>query len=319
MIVLITGGFGFIGGRLGQQFARGGHRVLLGSRLNRRAPDWLPASEVRQTRWDDLAALTTACAGAHVIVHAAGMNAQESTATPAAAFETNAIATMRLADAAIAAGVRRFVYLSTAHVYGNPLRGAITEDNCTTNVHPYAASHRAGEDAVRYASSRSALDAVIVRLSNAFGAPTHVDAPCWTLLVNDLCRQAIVSGELALQSAGGAERDFVPMSDVCRAIEFLSCAERDETAQIFNIGSGATQSVLAMAELVRNRVQLLSGLDIPIRRPAALPSDIRITHDFQIDRLRARGFEPQLDLDGEVDELLRFCQSEEFALRRIVA
>ena len=319
MIVMITGGFGFIGGRLGQQFVRAGHQVVLGSRLNRRAPDWLPESEVRQTRWDDLAALTTACAGAHVIVHAAGMNAQNSAAMPAAAFETNTIATLRLADAAIASGVSRFVYLSTAHVYGNPLRGAITEDSCTTNAHPYAASHRAGEDAVRYASSRSALDAVIVRLSNAFGAPAHVDVPCWNLLVNDLCRQAIVSGELALQSAGSAQRDFVPISDVCRAIEFLSCGERDETVQIVNLGSGATQSVLEMAELVRSRVQLLSGLDIPIRRPAALPSDIGINHDFRIDRLRALGFEPPLDFAGEVDELVRFCQSEEVALRRIVA
>ena len=51
MIVLITGGFGFIGGRLGQQFARGGHRVLLGSRLNRRVEVWVPgAKEARLVR-----------------------------------------------------------------------------------------------------------------------------------------------------------------------------------------------------------------------------------------------------------------------------
>ena len=77
------------------------------------------------------------------------MNAQNCVTDPVAALEVNAVATARLLQAAIRQGAKRFIYLSTAHVYGSSLSGVITEETCPASLCPYAASHRAGEDVVR--------------------------------------------------------------------------------------------------------------------------------------------------------------------------
>src|SRR5207245_1641136 len=105
----------------------------------------------------------------------------------------------KLTDAAKRAGVRRVVYVSTAHVYGAPLAGVITEASCAVSLHPYATSHRAAEDVVRAAHERKTIEGVVIRLSNAYGAPVSEDANCWTLLVNDLCRQAARTKTMVLR------------------------------------------------------------------------------------------------------------------------
>ena len=122
-------------------------------------------------------------------------------------------------------GVPRFLYFSTAHVYGSSLEGTITEQTCPRNLHPYATSHLAGEQAVLEAAQRGAIRGVVFRLSNAFGAPVSSEVNCWMLLVNDLCRQAVTTGELALRTAGLQLRDFVTLEDVTRAV--LHVLQRD--------------------------------------------------------------------------------------------
>ena len=78
MRVLITGGFGFIGGRLGHILIKDGIDVILGTRKkNVQPPEWLPKSKVVQTQWDNLSSLENNCKGVDVVVHAAGMNASD--------------------------------------------------------------------------------------------------------------------------------------------------------------------------------------------------------------------------------------------------
>ena len=138
MRILITGGLGLIGGRLGQHLHQAGHQVILGSRNTCNPPDWLPQAEVAETDWKVDSSLEQICNGVDVLIHAAGMNAQDCVADPVAALEFNGLATARLLASAICAGVKRFIYLSTAHVYASPLVGTINEDTCPRNLHPYA-------------------------------------------------------------------------------------------------------------------------------------------------------------------------------------
>lgn len=312
MKVLITGGFGFVGGRLGQTLQRAGHTVVLGSRHDRSAPTWLPGAEVRRTGWSNAESLAEACNGIEIVIHAAGMSAQESAHAPIDAFDANTVGTGRLAIAARNAGVRRFVYLSTAHVYAAALVGRIGEDSCARNVHPYAASHRAGEDLVRHVlagDDAAPPRAVVVRLSNAFGAPATADAPCWSLLVNDLCRQAATSAHLVLRSSGLQQRDFVTLGDACAAIEHLALhAELPADAAIVNVGSGVAMSVLAMAQLIQERAELVFGIRPEIVRPAAAAHESTNALHFDIARLTNTGFRPAADTATEIDGLLRFCR-----------
>ena len=309
--ILITGGFGYLGGRLAQHLERlDGYEPVLGSRGAATAPNWLPGVTVVRTVWEDERALEAACEGVDAICHLAGMNAGDCAADPVAALESNGVATARMARAASRGGVRRFLYLSTGHVYMAPLRGTIDETVCPRNIHPYATSHRAGEDAVRQAAAGGAMSAVVVRLSNGFGAPTHADANCWMLLLNDLARQCATTGRLQLRTTGAQRRDFIPIGDACRAITHLLQVPAQTLGDgLFNVGGGEAPTILEMTERLAARAAVVFGARPALERPEG--ADASDALDYDRSRLIASGFVPggPQAVTDELDALLRFCRA----------
>lgn len=311
MRILITGGCGYLGGRLAQFLAtEAGHELVLGSRRASDPPRWLPQATVTQTHWESPTQLEQVCAGVDAVVHLARMNAQECASDPIAALEFNGVATARLLAAAVRQRVTRFIYLSTAHVYANSLAGVITEETCPVSLHPYATSNRAGEDVVRAAHQRGAIEGIVIRLSNAFGAPAHKDANCWMLLINDLCRQAVTSRRIVLRSTGLQRRDFVPMTDACRAIgRLLRVPEQDLAKNVVNVGGEWAPTVWEVACLVQERCAIVLGGRPELTR--LLPA-IGVTStdlEYRLDILRQAGVRPTADRGAEIDSLLEFCNA----------
>ena len=311
MRILITGGFGYLGGRLAQFLVNQvDHTILLGSRQQNKPPDWLPHVEVVQTQWDSPASLEQICIGVNAVVHLAGMNAQDCTADPAAALEVNGLATARLLNAAIKQRVKRFIYLSTAHIYGNPLAGVITEETCPTNLHPYATSHRAGEDVVRAAHQRGEIEGIVIRLSNGYGAPVHKDTNCWMLLVNDLCRQVATTHEMVLRSTGLQRRDFVPLTDACRAIGHLLVLPKQDLGRgTFNMGGKTASTVWEVACLIQARCEATLGFLPQLNRVAPQADEAIAELDYRLDALLQTGFQPSADRVEEIDQLIKFCKA----------
>lgn len=308
MRILITGGFGFVGGRLAVYLAQLGHQIVLGSRKTIDVPSWLPHAEVTQIKWNDDRALIKSCNGFDVVIHAAGMNAQDCAADPVAALEFNGVATARLVEAASLASVQRFIYLSTVHVYASPLVGTITEDTCPRNLHPYATSHLAGEHAVLRAGQYGRMQGIVLRLSNAFGVPMDKDVNCWNLLVNDLCRQVVETHRMLLLSRGLQHRDFVSMTEVCRAIEWLFKNKLPVRAvAIFNIASGSSQSVMDMAQLIRMRCKQVLGFEPELQWPRETVGDKNNQFSFPNTRLEIEAIRVSQDPTAEIDQLLEFC------------
>jgi UDP-glucose 4-epimerase len=275
-----------------------------------RSPTWLPEAEVARLTWDAPDQLRDLCSRVDVVAHLAGMNAQDSEADPAAALAFNGGATARLLWAAISGGPRRFVYLSTGHVYASPLRGAISESTIPVASHAYATSHRAGEDAVRSAHEAREIDGIVVRLSNAFGAPTDVEANCWMLLVNDLCRQAVQTGRMVLRSTGLQRRDFISMTEACEALAHLMELPAECLGDgLFNVGGGWSPTVLEMTEALANRVAISTGVRPEIQRPPAASGDRPDELCFVRQKLLDTGFKPanREVVDRELDVLVQFC------------
>lgn len=309
MRILITGGFGFIGGRVAQQLHKAGHKIVLGSREVSSSPKWLPQAEGVKTDWHDERALEQICNGVDVVIHAAGMNAQDCAADPVAALEFNGLATTRLVTAASRAGVKRFVYLSTVHVYANTLMDPIFESTCPRNLHPYATSHLAGENAVLSASQEGKIEGIVLRVSNAFGAPLHKDVNCWMLLVNDLCRQAVTECRLLLRSAGLQRRDFVTLQDVSRAVAHVICLSNAQVGEgVFNIGGAWAPRVIDLVELIQTRCMVVLGFTPDIICPKPGARDVTHELDFRIDRLLASGFELSGNVEAEIDATLLLCR-----------
>lgn len=306
MKVLVAGGFGFVGARIAQALHEAGYEAMIGSRVRRSAPTWLAQSRVRQMDWESITALQTACTGLDAIVHAAGMNAPDCAADPSAALETNGVGTARLVEAAIHAGVQRFFYFSTAHVYASPLQGEIDETCCPGNMHPYATSHLAGEYTLLHKRSAGRIAGTAMRLSNGFGVPISPETDCWSLLTNDLCRQAVTSGKLVLQSSGDQRRDFVSLSTVCTTILALLAQPADALPPVLNIGSGEALKVIEMATLIQQRCQVTLGftpaIEIGTRKEQSLPLHYSSVHAKRLAL-------PATDPVSEIDALLAFCKT----------
>ena len=306
--VLLTGGLGYLGGRLACSLVASGFEVRCGTRRCSMAPpDWLPAMSIAELDWSSIDSLTDACRGVDQVIHLAAMNEVESALDPLGALQMNGLASLRLLEAGKAAGVRRFVYFSTAHVYGASLKGVIDEATLPKPVHPYAITHKVAEDFFLAAHDKKQIEGVVVRLSNGFGAPVTPNIDRWTLLVNDLCRQAATSGELRLKSAGVQLRDFVTLGDIARAVNHLLRLGADQLGDgLFNLGGCQSISILEMTERVATRWRVLTGRDIEVIRPASNCSAPE-AFDYRCDKLFETGFALKSQVDQEIDNTLRLC------------
>ncbi|AOP35974.1 UDP-glucose 4-epimerase [Leptospira tipperaryensis] len=307
--ILITGSSGFLGGRIAKYLAESDkNEIRLGTTKDIFLPTYIRSGKVVSMVWDSQSSLDSACQNTEIIIHCAGMNASDCTKDPRRALEFNGHITGRLLDAAIKNGVSRFLFLSTAHVYSNSFEGIISESSLVTNIHPYATSNFAGETEVNKRTLDGKISGINIRLSNAYGAPVDPKVDCWMLLVNDLCRQAVTTKRMVLKSTGIQKRDFIPIHEVCRAIEHLITFSLEKTENTFNVGGGLSISVWEMAKLIQERCRLVLGFSPELER--VQPKDEEYSSDFRYDvtKLLSSGFEYSNFGTSEIDQLLNFCK-----------
>ncbi len=307
--VLITGGYGYLGGRIAVELASDPEWVVrLASRKAQAAPGWLPQAETASMDVLEPDSLSAAMTDVQAVVHLAAMNENECVADPGRALLINTLGTLNVLQVAIDAGVQQFIYFSTAHVYGAPLVGDITEQTLPRPIHPYAITHHAAEDFVLAAHDQKKITGIVVRLSNGFGAPTHPDVDRWTLLVNDLCRQAVQTRKLVLRSTGLQQRDFITLTDVGRAVRHMLGLSQVECGDgLFNLGGDNSLSVWDMVQKISRRCEITLGYLPGIERPVPHPDEQAATLSYRSDRLQKTGFTLQGNLDEEIDRTLLVC------------
>lgn len=308
--ILITGGFGYVGGRVAQKLASlPNTEVILGSRIPHPSPTWLPAASVILTDWSSQSKLHDACNNVDTILHLAAMNEIDAVKDPVGALEMTAVYTARLVEAARDKAIKRFIYLSTAHVYGSPLIGKIDESICPHPIHPYATSHRAAEDVVLAARERYDQQTFVLRLSNSFGRPAYPDVNRWSLLVNDLCRQAVTTGELVLRTDGLQRRDFITLNDVANSIVHIMNLSNEMAGDgVFNIGGGWAPTIYEMAMLIAERCEITLGFKPEIKRPKPLGDECSFKLDYSIEKLTCTGFILESNHESEIDATLNLCR-----------
>lgn len=170
--VLVTGGAGFIGRHLVAELRTLGARVRVLVRPGRPAPlDWAGV-EIVMGDLVDVASLARACAGVDTVFHTAGFAHADAANTPdftARHWAVNAEGTFRLLEAATAAGVKRFVFLSSVKAVGDPGPQCVDETWDAPPETPYGQAKRAAEERVLAVSRESGLQGVNLRLSLVYG------------------------------------------------------------------------------------------------------------------------------------------------------
>jgi len=283
MRVLVTGGAGYIGSVIAARLLARGHEVTVYDDLSRGHAAAVPAAAVL-VRGDirDAAAVREALAGcsADAIVHMAALaEVAESVAHPERYRDVNVGGTAAVIAAAGDAGVRRFVFSSTAAVYGDPRRVPIQEDDPLAPTSPYGETKLAGECLLAAAADAGRLGFAALRYFNACGADGDrgEDHEPESHLVPLALRAAAdgtglrVFGDDYPTPDGTCVRDYVHVVDLAEA-HVLALEGLPETQGAFNLGTGSGDSVLAvLAAVERVTGRRLHRLTAP-RRPGDPPA-----------------------------------------------
>ncbi len=302
MNIIISGGLGYVGGRLSKYLAENGHTVTALSRQANSLPDLVLPTGMTVAHPDVFAQHPDRLNVFDVFIHLAALNENDCVTFPEKAIEVNITHTWQWLDRAYKAGIKQFIYFSTAHVYGKPLQGYYDEESPTHPVHPYAITHKCAEDYVLSYRHEKGMDNLVLRLTNAFGGPAFPTADRWTLLVNDLCRSAVATGTMTLQTDGLQVRDFVCLQDVCTAVNHLLGAPHAKTTNgIFNIGAGKSISVREMANHIKKVAEdyLNKPIIINLKKTEKKLFDEALF--INIGRVSGQGF----DLKNNIDEEIR--------------
>ena len=301
-MIAVTGAGGYLGSRLVQRWAPDRDvRALV--RERRGYVDGVDQREVDLCGPVD--AVADALAGATTVIHLAGENEVVAAQDPDGALTGTVVASRHVAAAAARVGARRLVYASTVHVYGDRLApGAVVDEDAPPAPRsPYAVARLASEHLVRSVRSPD-LDVVVLRLTNVVGAPVDIDVDRWTLVTNDLCREAVTRGTVTLRSSGTQHRDFVAIDDVERL--FDATADGAVPDGTYNVGSGRCITVRALAEMVCDRVESMTGQRPQFVAPA-VGDEADAPYRVDVDRLRALGIDARTPLEDAIDGIVALC------------
>ncbi|MCX6841019.1 MAG: UDP-glucose 4-epimerase GalE [candidate division WOR-3 bacterium] len=268
MRVLVTGGAGYIGSVATKVLIEAGHDVTVFDNLSRghraavSAPARLVVGELA-----DKAALARLFAEAQpeCVMHFAALSlVGESVAKPDLYFENNVAFGTNLLSAACRAGVKRFVFSSSAAVYGSPERTPITEEDPLRPINPYGSTKKVFESLLEEYAKAYGIHFAALRYFNVAGAHSGLgeDHRPETHLVPDILNSVLhpgktfeLFGDDYPTKDGTNVRDYVHVHDLARA-HLLAMEAIADRSIIFNLGSESGYSnkeVFATAEKVVGR------------------------------------------------------------------
>jgi UDP-glucose 4-epimerase len=205
------------------------------------------------------------------VIHcAAQVSVERSMKDPLFDAENNVIGTVNLLWNSFLHEARNILYVSSAAVYGDPMRVPLGEDHPTNPLSPYGVSKLCGE---RYALAFAAaygLSVCVVRPFNIYSSRADPNSP-YSGVITKFISRAKEGIPLLIEGDGEQTRDFVHISDVVRMIALIVKKPNMSVGRIFNCGTGKANSILELAGIV----QSLSKKKIDIKHVAPRPGDIR--------------------------------------------
>ena len=304
MNVLVTGHEGYIGCVLVPLFQQAGHGVTGLDNGLFRGCDFDPPSvdlptlelDIRDVEPDHLS-------GFDAVVHLAGIsNDPLGDLNPRGTYDINHEASVRLAKAAKAAGVPRFLHSSSCSLYGAAGDAPIDETGAFNPVTPYGESKVFVERDVTPMADDT-FSPTFLRNATAYGVSPRLRGD---LVVNNLTGYAFTTGEVLLKSDGTPWRPLVHIRDIARAFLAVLHAERELVhAQAFNVG--ATSENYQMIDVARIVADVVPGSHIEIAEGAG--PDKRC-YRVDCDRIRqVLGFECEWTVRRGVEELFEAYRS----------
>lgn len=311
MRILVCGGAGYIGSNMTALLARAGHKPVVFDNFSKGHRAALQGAKVVTGDLADYPLLvrTLGELGIEAVMHfAAYIEVGESVQEPLKYYQNNLSNTQNLLSAMQKAGVAKFVFSSTAAVYGMPRQVPITEDAPKEPINPYGETKLAVERMCRYQVQTGRLHFAALRYFNACGAGDNgargEDHRPESHLIPLIIQAAMgkradikIYGTDYPTPDGTCIRDYIHIDDLCRA-HLLALKKLDEQAELaYNLGNGQGYSIRQVIDTVKR----VSGKDFKVVEVDRRPGDPPV---LTSDATKARaelGWRPE---KGELEEMV---------------
>lgn len=254
MKFLVVGGAGFIGSHLTERLLMNGHTVIVLDDLSTGLKSNVPATaELVVGDAGDANLLEKILPGSDAVFHLAAVSSvQDSLDRPLDVHHTNLTMTLRLLEACRDHGVRKFIFSSSAAVYGDTGGQSAREDMKARPLSHYAVQKLASEFYCDVYRRLYGIEAICLRYFNIFGPRQRADSP-YSGVIARFIDKAKKGQPITIYGDGSQTRDFCPVSNVVNAN--IAAAELNlagVASGVFNIGTGCPTSVRDLATTVRD-------------------------------------------------------------------
>ena len=269
MHVVITGGAGFIGSHVCDCLLRAGHAVTVIDNLSNGRRSNVPAAAAflqLDIRDPETHAAIVRIRPDAIIHHAAQISVGRSVTDPSTDMEINTGGTLRLLEAAVAAGTRKFIFASTGGaIYGEQRYFPADEHHPLAPISPYGISKMAAEQYLHCFQRLHGISGTVLRYSNVYGPRQDPTGEAGVIAI--FCQCLLTGTPPRINGDGNQTRDFVYVEDVARA---NLCALHADVQGTFNI---STASETSINELLGHLQQIVAA-DTAHAHGPALPGEL---------------------------------------------
>ncbi|MEM8632392.1 MAG: NAD-dependent epimerase/dehydratase family protein [Pseudomonadota bacterium] len=310
MLILLTGGCGFVGVNLSHYLLSRGHKVRVLDNMVLGSPEALEGLEVDLIEGDirDVPTVEKAIAGVDAVVHlAADTRVIPSIEAPRFNFENNVIGTFNLIEAMRAAGTERLVSASTGGAILGEVEPPVHEGMVPEPISPYGASKLACEGYLSAYAGSYGMKASSLRFTNVYGPRSFHKGS----VVAHFIKQILKQEDLVVYGDGSQARDYIYVDDLCQGI--VSCLDRG-AAGVIQLGTGVPTPLNDLIAILRD-VAGKDGYSFNVRYKDWRPGEIRHTYGL-IDKAGALlDFAPQVKLPDGIQSTWEWFQGQGYGLR----
>lgn len=305
MRILVTGGYGFIGSHIVDRLIKEGHDVhiidnlITGNMKNVSKKVKHYILDINDAKVEEVFASNLYDAVVHM---AAQTSVTASIVDPVKSEQVNVCGLTNMLHLSMKYGVQKFVFASSAAVYGDAGDVLIDESFEEKPLSPYGLSKLLGERCLKYYSNQDFLDTVALRFSNVYGPRQSMSGESGVVAI---FVEKLLHGEpLTVFGSGEQTRDFIYVGDVVeavfRALEYSS-------STILNVSTGESHSVNSIVEML----QEVSGKEVEVVNEEEQPGDIMYS---KLDNKRAMEkltWHPRFDLQDGLKKTYEWGLEEE--------
>lgn len=297
--VLVTGASGFIGRRLALFFLEKQYEVVGWNRI--REDNVFPIESVDMSSIDSIEK-ELSLVKPDIIIHCAGSaDVGKSVKNPEMDFQGNVVLTHNLLFAMHRLGMKdtRFVFLSSAGVYGNPKSLPITEDMEVNPLSPYAVHKVMCEDLCKYFVKNYGMDVKVARIFSAYGAGLRKQI-FW-----DMHNKVLNTGKLEMFGTGNESRDYIHVNDVVKSIFLL--ATKDSEYNVFNVANGEEITIRSVSECFAKYNHIPKE---KIHFNGVVREGDPLNWKADIQRISSIGYQKSVCIEDGIEDYTKWCKTQ---------